>query len=113
MPEVTHVHIVESEEDGARLVANLVQEVVDSNPAARLDTATGGTMEPVCRQLASRYAEGLLSLAGVETFQLDEYYPIDPWHLQSYRVFIRKHLVEVTDLPLASAHVLRRPPEGF
>jgi len=106
MPEVTDVLVVESEGQAAEAVVDLLQEAVESDPCARIGTATGGTMIPIYREIASRCAEQRLSLAQVEAFQLDEYHPIDPWQPQSYRSSMKKHLVEVTDLPPTHMHVL-------
>ena len=105
MREKVDVIVAESEGHAARIVADLLAETLKANPKARLGTATGGTMLPIYREMASRCAEREMSLAKVETFQLDEYI-IDPWHPQSYRVFMRKHLVDVTDLPPTNMHVL-------
>ena len=49
-----------------------------------------------------------LSFANVVTFNLDEYYPIQPTHPRSYRHFMQAHLFDHVDIPPANTHV----PDG-
>ena len=49
-----------------------------------------------------------LSLANVITFNLDEYYPMQPHELQSYARFMRENLFDLVDIPEANWHV----PDG-
>lgn len=106
MPEVIEVFLVECRSVAARHTVDLIAQTLAAKPGARFGSATGGTMEPVYAEIASRYAERQLSLAKAEIFQLDEYYPIEPWHPQSYRTFLRQRVVDVTDLPRSGLNVL-------
>jgi glucosamine-6-phosphate deaminase len=49
-----------------------------------------------------------LSFANVTTFNLDEYWPMDPQALQSYRRFMNEHLFDHIDIDPARTHV----PDG-
>jgi len=106
VPEVIEVFLTESRDAAARYTVDQIAQTLAAKPDARFGSATGGTMEPVYAEIASRYAERQLSLAKAEIFQLDEYYPIEPWHSQSYRTFLRQRVVDVTDLPRSGLNVL-------
>jgi glucosamine-6-phosphate deaminase len=68
----------------ARLVARLIRE----KPAAVLGLATGGTMEPLYRELVALK----LDWSQLTTFNLDEYVGISPQHPQSYHHFMWEKL---------------------
>jgi glucosamine-6-phosphate deaminase len=53
------------------------------------------------------HREDKLSFANVETFNLDEYWPMDPSSLHSYRRFMQEHLFGLVDLDPAKCHVPR------
>lgn len=54
-----------------------------------LGLATGSTPRRVYRLLVEMYRSGALSFAHVTTFNLDEYWPMQPQALQSYRRFMQ------------------------
>ncbi len=49
-----------------------------------------------------------LSFRNVETFNLDEYYPMQPHELQSYVRFMNEHLFDLIDIPREQIHI----PDG-
>ncbi|MDR0248392.1 MAG: glucosamine-6-phosphate deaminase [Oscillospiraceae bacterium] len=65
-----------------------------ANPRCVLGFATGGTPEGIYAELVSMYKDGLLDFSRVTTFNLDEYYPIDPAHGQSYHRYMREKLFD-------------------
>lgn len=72
-----------------------------------LGLATGSTPTRVYAELVKMHKEGL-SFAHVYTFNLDEYYPIQPDALQSYVRFMNEHLFNHIDIPKDQIHI----PDG-
>ncbi|PSC74175.1 glucosamine-6-phosphate deaminase isoform A [Micractinium conductrix] len=62
----------------------------------------------VYRELVRMHREEGLSFSNCVTFNLDEYHPMQPWALQSYRRFMNEHLFDHVDLPPGAIHV----PDG-
>ena len=73
-----------------------------------LGLATGSTPVGVYDELVRLHREEGLSFANVMTFNLDEYYPMQPNELQSYVRFMREHLFDLVDIPAGNWHV----PDG-
>ena len=63
-----------------------------------LGLATGSTPMTVYEELVRRHVEEGLSFADVVTFNLDEYFPMHPEALQSYRRFMHEHLFDHIDI---------------
>src|SRR5215207_11272277 len=103
--------IVDDPDDLGRLVARRIAEVVRAKAAAGgravLGLATGSTPIGVYRELIRLHREDGLSFANVVTFNLDEYYPMDPASLHSYDRFMWENLFSQLDIPRASVHIPR------
>ena len=56
--------------------------------------ATGSTPLGLYAGMAQANAEGKVDFSKVQSFNLDEYYPIDETHDQSYRYFMNKNLFD-------------------
>ncbi|QEH37607.1 Glucosamine-6-phosphate deaminase 1 [Aquisphaera giovannonii] len=81
---------------------------------AILGMATGATPQKVYSHLASLHAAGGLSFRDAVTYNLDEYYPIQPLDPKSYRCYMHRHFFSLVDLPPQQGHVLDGTvPEGF
>lgn len=89
-------------------IAELIRARRRSGQRAVLGLATGSTPQSVYAELVRLHREEGLSFANVTTFNLDEYWPMNPDELQSYRRFMREHLFEHIDIDPAEAHV----PDG-
>jgi len=104
--------VVPDHADLARQVAARIAEVIRRANAegrhAVLGLATGSTPVGVYRELVRLHRDEGLSFARVITFNLDEYWPMAPDSLHSYRRFMREHLFDLVDLPPGQAHV----PDG-
>jgi len=103
--------IVDDPDDLGRLVARRIAEVVRAKAAAGgravLGLATGSTPIGVYRELIRLHHEEGLSFANVVTFNLDEYYPMDPRSLHSYDRFMWENLFAELDIPRANVHIPR------
>ena len=64
-----------------------------------LGLATGSSPVGVYDELVRLHKEEGLSLSNVITFNLDEYYPMQSFELQSYERFMREHLFDHVDVP--------------
>ena len=59
-------------------------------------------------ELVAMHKQGKLSFKNVVTFNLDEYFPMRPQELQSYRRFMREHLFDHVDIDAKNIHI----PDG-
>jgi len=92
----------------AKTAAEMVAELVRRKPDCVLGFATGGTPVDTYKRLIVMHKEEGLSFANVRSFNLDEYYPIEPDHDQSYRYFMNQHLFNDIDM----IHIFTKVPDG-
>src|SRR5687767_14614857 len=106
------VTVYPSSDQASRSIAAEIAELIRSKNArgekAVLGLATGSTPTEVYDELIRLHQQEGLSFKNVITFNLDEYYPIQPDELQSYNRFMREHLFDHIDIEPANAHV----PDG-
>src|SRR5690606_11534365 len=74
-----------------------------------LGLATGSTPTRVYEELVRLHREEGLSFQNVVTFNLDEYYPMQPDSLQSYVRFMNEYLFDHVDIDRANVHI----PDGL
>jgi glucosamine-6-phosphate deaminase len=94
--------------DIAADIASLIRQRVSEERHAVLGLATGSTPTAVYDELVRLHRNEGLSFANVITFNLDEYWPMQPDELQSYNRFMREHLFDHVDIDPANTHV----PDG-
>ncbi|MEM9082703.1 MAG: glucosamine-6-phosphate deaminase [Planctomycetota bacterium] len=92
----------------AREIADLIKSHGAEGKATVLGLATGSTPTGVYDELIRLHQEESLSFANVITFNLDEYWPMKPGDLQSYRRFMNEHLFDHIDIDPTNTHV----PDG-
>ena len=92
----------------AREIALLVRARAAEGKTCVLGLATGNTPVGIYNELVRMHREEGLSLANVVTFNLDEYFPMQPHELQSYVRFMREHLFDLVDIDPRNWHV----PDG-
>lgn len=103
---IVHPDADAASRDAASRIARVVAEAVAARGKAILGLATGATPEKVYDHIAARVADGSLSFRDVTTYNLDEYYPIQPLDPLSYRSYMHRHLFGRVDLAPNRAHVL-------
>jgi len=82
----------------AHEIAELIRtKAADGKPCV-LGLATGSTPTTVYSELVRLHQEEGLSFKNVVTFNLDEYYPIQPDQLQSYVRFMKENLFNHVDI---------------
>ncbi len=89
-------------------IADLIRSKAKAGQAAVLGLATGSTPVGVYNELIRLHREEGLSFANVVTFNLDEYFPMQPHELQSYVRFMREHLFDHVDIRPENIHI----PDG-
>ena len=98
-------------EDTGRYVAHSVAGVVRRNNEAGRSTvlglATGSTPIGVYRELIRLHREEGLDFADVVTFNLDEYWPMSPDSIHSYRRWMRENFFDHVNIPEESIHIPR------
>src|SRR5690606_5572743 len=89
----------------AQRIATLIKERQQKGEQAILGLATGATPVEVYRELVRLHREEGLSFRNVSTFNLDEYYPMQPDSAQSYVTFMKKNLFDHFDIDPANIHI--------
>jgi len=87
----------------ANRIATIIKEKQAKGEFAILGLATGATPVKVYKELIRQHKEEGLSFKNVITFNLDEYYPMQPTSEQSYVTFMNKNLFDHVDI--AKEHI--------
>src|SRR4029077_14885550 len=106
--ERIHTIIAGDHDDIAALIAGRIAELIRTRNAAGqvavLGLATGSTPIGIYRALIRMHREEGLSFARVETFNLDEYWPMPKDSIHSYHRFLWEHLFSHVELDPANVH---------
>lgn len=89
----------------ARSIAALIRTRAAEGKQAVLGLATGSTPTGVYEALVRMHRDEKLSFRNVVTFNLDEYWPMKPEALQSYRRFMAEHLFDHVDIDPKNVHI--------
>src|SRR5262249_14251584 len=112
LPERVPIRVFDSSSRASAAVAaeiaTLIRERAGAGRRTVLGLATGSTPQGVYEELVRLHREEGLSFRSVVTFNLDEYFPMRPEELQSYRRFMRECLFDHVDIEPGNAHV----PDG-
>ncbi|HEY0651743.1 MAG TPA: glucosamine-6-phosphate deaminase [Chryseosolibacter sp.] len=107
------VKIFNTSEQASIFVANEIAARIKAtqkeNKPCVLGLATGSTPTRVYAELVKMHQKDGLSFKNVHTFNLDEYYPMQPESLQSYVRFMNEHLFNHIDVPRNQIHI----PDGL
>ncbi|MBI5866515.1 MAG: glucosamine-6-phosphate deaminase [Planctomycetes bacterium] len=111
-PGGTPVSVYDSSSNAAAAVAQEIATLIRSKAAAGkkavLGLATGSTPTGVYDELVRLHQQEGLSFRNVVTFNLDEYWPMQPDALQSYRRFMAEHLFDHIDIDPKNVNI----PDG-
>lgn len=103
------VNIYESGRQASVAVAHRIAEIIRAKKAqgktAVLGLATGHTPVNVYRELIRLHREEDLDFSNVITFNLDEYWPIQPTALQSYHSWMRENLFKHVNIREENIHI--------
>jgi glucosamine-6-phosphate deaminase len=89
-------------------IADLIRSRQKLGQQVVLGLATGSTPTGVYAELIRLHKNERLSFRNVVTFNLDEYFPMQPTELQSYVRFMREHLFDHVDIDMKNVHI----PDG-
>ncbi|MEQ9408553.1 MAG: glucosamine-6-phosphate deaminase [Fuerstiella sp.] len=92
----------------AQEIADLMRDRAAKGKTCVLGLATGSTPIGIYAELVRMHKEEGLSFSNVTTFNLDEYYPMQPNELQSYVRFMNEHLFDHIDIPKENINI----PDG-
>ncbi|WP_407704830.1 glucosamine-6-phosphate deaminase [Tellurirhabdus rosea] len=92
----------------AKEIAALIRQKQAEGKPCVLGLATGSSPKTVYAELIRMHREEDLSFRNVVTFNLDEYYPMEPDSLQSYVRFMKEQLFDHVDIPAGNYFI----PDG-
>ena len=91
----------------ARRIAEIIRERRQKGGRAVLGLATGSTPIGIYRELIRMHREEGLDFSDVVTFNLDEYYPMNPDSIHSYHRFMRENLFNHINIKPQNVHIPR------
>lgn len=100
-----NIYTFQQEEDFVQTGANLIANLLLTNPKAVLGLATGSSPIGIYKRLIEIYNKGFISFSRASSYNLDEYVGLPDGHSESYRTFMDTYLFDHIDLPLAHSHV--------
>lgn len=92
----------------AREIADLIRAKAAAGQRCVLGLATGSTPQGIYDELVRLHRAEGLSFRNVVNFNLDEYWPMQPESLQSYRRFMAEYLFDHVDIDPSNVHI----PDG-
>jgi len=90
----------------AQEIAALIRQRAETNRQCVLGLVAGSSPVNVYNELIRLHRDEGLSFADVVTFNLDEFFPMQPHELQSVTRFMHEHLFDHVDLPASQIHLL-------
>src|SRR5688572_29755466 len=91
----------------ARRIGEVIRARTTAGRKAVLGLATGSTPLGVYRELVRLHREEGLSFRDVVTFNLDEYFPMEPGNAHSYHRFMWEQLFSHVDIDPENVHIPR------
>ncbi|MFN5788731.1 MAG: 6-phosphogluconolactonase, partial [Bacteroidota bacterium] len=92
----------------AQVIAQAIKEKAVKGENILLGLSTGNSPVQVYKELVRMHKEDGLSFKNVISFNLDEYYPMQPDASQSYVAFMKYHLFDHIDIKNENIHI----PDG-
>jgi glucosamine-6-phosphate deaminase len=89
----------EASKSVAHEIADLIKLKQQEGKRCVLGLATGSSPKTVYAELVRMHREEGLSFKNVVSFNLDEYYPMEPDAIQSYWRFMKEQLFDLVDIP--------------
>lgn len=108
IPTEIFKHATDASKKVAQELADIIRSRNKEGKNTVLGLATGSTPTQVYSEFVRLHNEEGLSFKNVITFNLDEYYPMEPESLQSYVRFMNEHLFDHIDIPDEQVHI----PDG-
>lgn len=110
--EKIHTEIFDNSTQASLTIAHEIAELIrgkqEKGEMCVLGLATGSSPTSVYNELVRLHQEEGLSFKNVVTFNLDEYFPMEPDTLQSYVRFMNEYLFDHIDIDRSNIHI----PDG-
>lgn len=100
-----NIIIVADYEQLSREAATIVAERVGQRPAMMIGLPTGNTPRGMYERLVQMYKEGAVDFSQVRTFNLDEYWGVEPDHPAAFARYIHDEFVSHVNISAERAHV--------
>ncbi len=100
-----NVIVCEDYNEVSQKATDLFVAQVNKKADSVIGLATGSTPLGLYDGMTKANEEGKVDFAKVKSFNLDEYYPIDETHHQSYRYFMNKNLFTRINISMENTHV--------
>lgn len=97
--------LCENYDEVSKAAAKIVASQLILKPSSVLGLATGSTPLGMYKILAEMNKKDEIDFSEAETFNLDEYYPIDSSNNQSYRYFMNENLFSKVNIDIEKTHV--------
>jgi len=97
----------------SQYAANLIITAIQNKPELVLGLATGSTPEKLYNLLINAYKNKIVDFSKIITCNLDEYYPIDRSHNQSYWNFMHEKLFNHINIHPDNKHILNGEVENI
>jgi len=89
----------------AKRIATVVRDSSKKGKKAVLGLATGRTTIGIYTELIRMYQQEGLDFSNVVTFNLDEYWPIEPASIQSYHYWMNVNFFDHVNIPQRNIHI--------
>ena len=86
-------------------IVALIEQKREKGERTVLGLPTGSTPIGVYQNLVARHQAGEVDFSDVVTFNLDEYFPMEPDSLQSYHRFMSENFFDHVNIPAESIHI--------
>ncbi len=107
IPTLLFNHVSEVDRHVALVVEGLIRENNSAGTPTVLGLPTGSTPIGVYRELIRLRKDEGLDFSNVVTFNLDEYYPMDPTSIHSYNRWMRANFFDHVNIPEENIHIPR------
>jgi glucosamine-6-phosphate deaminase len=108
IPTIIYPNSEEASKAIAMEIASLIRAKAKEGKQAILGLATGSSPKMVYAELIRMHKAENLSFKNVVTFNLDEYFPMEPDSVQSYVRFMKTQLFDHVDIPKGNINI----PDG-
>ncbi len=108
IPSLVFPTSAQTSQYAAQVIAKLIRENNQAGRPTVLGLATGSTPVQLYRELIKLHKEAGIDFSRVITFNLDEYYPMQPDDPHSYHRFMQEHLFQHINIPQENIHI----PDG-
>ncbi|PWY54002.1 glucosamine-6-phosphate deaminase [Legionella qingyii] len=106
----SRIFVRETPEGMASRAAREIQKKIMEHNEKKIPTvlglATGSTPEPLYKELVRLHKEENLDFSLVITFNLDEYWGLEPNHEQSYNYYMHRHFFNHVNIKKENIHML-------